>query len=264
MEALTFDIILLLLAVGIVAGFTDAIAGGGAIVTMPALLLLGLNPVETIATNKLQSSFGSGTAALSFIKMGKVNVKRLKIPIIFTAIGTCAGTISLQFVNMDILKNAIPFMLIGITLFFLFCPAKNFLPTEQRVSFSLYALMIAFPIGFYDGFFGPGTGSFYTIAFTLLIGYCLVEATAHAKVLNFTSNIVSLITFSFFGQIIWLYGIFMAIGQVIGSYFGTLVVVYKGTKVIRYFSISVSLIVTSYYLYNSENVILEKALSYFL
>lgn len=223
------------LAAGFLAGFVDSIAGGGGIITVPVLLASGMPPHIALATNKLQSSFGSFTASLNFIKKGLVSLKDVYMGIIFTFIGACLGTYSILLVDASLLSKIIPIMLVIIFLYTFFTPKLGKEDRHHILKPNLFYLIFGISIGFYDGFFGPGTGSFWTIAIVTLLGLNLKSATAQTKIMNFTSNIVSLGVFIIGGQVLWLVGILMGVGQILGAYIGSSLVVKKDVAFIRVF-----------------------------
>jgi uncharacterized membrane protein YfcA len=244
------DILFILFGVAVIAGLLDAIAGGGGLITIPALLYVGIPPAAALATNKLQGTFGSFTATTYFIKKRIVNVSEIKLMILLTFIGALLGGMALLQIDASILKKVIPFLLITIGIYFLFSPNIGAIDREKRISTILFSFLIAFGIGFYDGFFGPGTGSFFAIGFVMLLGFNLTKATAHAKILNFISNISSLSFFIFFGKIYWSVGLCMGVGQMIGAFIGAKLVISNGQKLIRpiiviiSFAISIKLFLT--------------------
>ena len=132
-----------------------------------------------------------------------------------------------------IFNHDITFLLIIIGLYFLLSPNIANEDRPRKISMLLFALTVAPFLGFYDGFFGPGTGSLIALAFILLCGYSATRATANAKILNFTSNFAALLYFIIFGQIDWTIGLIMMLGQIIGSYIGAKMVLTKGTSLIR-------------------------------
>ncbi|MDA7848133.1 TSUP family transporter [Sulfurospirillum sp.] len=227
------------LATGFLAGFVDSIAGGGGIIALPILLASGLPPHIALATNKLQSSFGSFTASLNYMQKGLVSFKEVYLGVIFTFIGASIGSYSILLIDVSILSKIIPFMLIIIFLYTFFTPKLGTEDSNHRLKPTLFYFIFGIAIGFYDGFFGPGTGSFWTIAIITLLGLNLKKATAQTKILNFTSNIVSLGVFIFAGQVLWLIGILMGIGQVFGAYIGSSLVVKKDVSFIRVFFLSI-------------------------
>lgn len=231
MTSLSIEMLGLLFLAGGLAGFIDAIAGGGGIITVPVLLATGLPPAQVLATNKLQSSFGSFSATIYFVRRRLVSLKQLRSAIFCTFCGAMTGAELVQRLDATILTSLIPVLLICISLYFLFSPASK--PGAARVSDLTFALTAGFCIGFYDGFFGPGTGSLFAVSFILLGGLSLVEATARTKVLNFTSNMSALIFFVIAGLPVWEVGLIMAAGQFLGARLGARTVVIKGQEWIR-------------------------------
>ncbi len=234
MELDIFTLFLLFLAGGF-AGFVDSIAGGGGIITLPALLAVGIPPHQALATNKLQSSFGSFTATLNYAKKGLMNPKELLLGVVFTFIGAVSGAVSVQFFDAKSLEDMIIFMLIIIFIYTLASPNLGSIHTTAKLKKPLFYTLFGLLIGFYDGFFGPGTGSFWTMALILLLGLDLKAATAETKLFNFTSNIASLIMFIYAGLVLWVAGFVMGVGQIIGAYLGSNLVAKKEVKFIRVF-----------------------------
>ncbi|MCK3657373.1 hypothetical protein A4G18_01215 [Pasteurellaceae bacterium Pebbles2] len=238
------ELIALLFGVAFVAGFIDAIAGGGGLITIPALLMTGVPPAVALGTNKLQACGGSFSASLYFIRQKAVNVKEVWSLILMTFIGAVLGTVLIQIIDTSLIKKAIPFLVFAIGLYFLFTPQIGENDRYQRLSYWGFAFTAGFGIGFYDGFFGPGTGSLFSLAFVTLLGFNLPKATAHAKVMNFTSNIASFIFFFLGGQILWTVGIVMMIGQFIGANLGAKMVLSKGKSLIRPMVVIMSFVMT--------------------
>ena len=239
------EIIGLLFFVALVAGFIDAIAGGGGLITIPALLMTGMSPALALGTNKLQACGGSFSASLYFIRQGAVNVRAVWLLLVMTFIGATLGTILIQQVDASIVKKILPFLIFAIGVYFLLTPKLGDEDRQQRLSYVMFAFTAGFGIGFYDGFFGPGTGSFLSLACVTLLGFNLAKATAHAKVLNFTSNIASLIFFLIGGQIMWSVGLAMMAGQFIGANLGAKMVLSKGKTLIRPMVVVMSFIMTA-------------------
>ena len=239
------EIIGLLFFVALVAGFIDAIAGGGGLITIPALLMTGMPPALALGTNKLQACGGSFSASLYFIRQRAVNVRAVWLLLVMTFIGATLGTILIQQVDASIVKKILPFLIFAIGAYFLLIPKLGDEDRQQRLSYAMFAFSAGFGIGFYDGFFGPGTGSFLSLACVTLLGFNLAKATAHAKVLNFTSNIASLIFFLIGGQIMWVVGLAMMAGQFIGANLGAKMVLSKGKTLIRPMVVVMSFIMTA-------------------
>ena len=214
-------------------GFIDAIAGGGGLITLPAIMAMGVPPHLALGTNKLQGVFGSFTATLNFTKKGLIDSKECFVGIIFTFIGALIGATLILFLNANFLKIIIPFLLIVIFIYTLFMPKIGESDRAAKMNERLFYVIFGLILGFYDGFFGPGAGSFWMFAMVALIGLNLKKAVAHTKALNFTSNIVALGVFIAGGQILWLVGFLMAVGQILGAYFGSNLVIKKEVKFIR-------------------------------
>jgi len=230
---LSYQIIVLLFFVAAFAGCIDAIAGGGGLITIPALLWAGIPPTQALATNKLQACGGSFFASWYFIRQGFVSVGDMKLAITCAFIGAALGTIAVQMVDIRILETILPFLILGIGGYFLFSKKLSDDDKHQVLTPTVFAFTAALGVGLYDGFFGPGTGSFFALAFLSLAGFGLSKATAHAKVLNFSTNIASLIFFALGGKVLWLIGAIMLIGQAIGATLGSRLVLTKGTKIIK-------------------------------
>lgn len=233
------EVLALLALVAVIAGFIDAIAGGGGLLTIPALLFAGVPPVEALATNKLQACFGSFTATRFFVREGLVQPVREKASVLMTALGACAGAIAIQWLNTDWLLTLMPFALIAIALYLLLMKSVGERDGESRLNRLQFNSSAVPAIGFYDGFFGPGTGTFFTLAYCQLRGMSLVRATAHAKLLNFTTNTISLAVFILSGKIVWLVGLSMAVGQALGARLGAATALKQGAGLIRTMTVAV-------------------------
>lgn len=231
MEAI--DVAALLFLVALAAGFVDSIAGGGGLIAIPALLWAGLGPVETLATNKAQAVFGSGTAAANFIRRGALDLRATALAVLCTFIGAGSGALLVQQVESDFLGRLIPLLLIGFALYFLFSPRVSDLDSQERLGRPAFALTIGLGVGFYDGFFGPGTGTFFAMGYVALLGYSLRRATAHSKLLNFVSNLAALLLFLPGGHIDWTIAAVMALGQGLGAWLGSHLVIRHGAALVR-------------------------------
>ena len=227
------EILLLLIAIAGVAGFIDAIAGGGGLLSIPALLWVGLPPLQALGTNKLQAVFGSFAATVNFIHKGEIQLGHMLGTMILTFMGSALGTYCVQQVDTGILQQLLPILLIAFALYFLFSPRVGDIDAKHRIGVCLFGFSAGFGIGFYDGFFGPGTGSFFALAFVALLGFNLRKATAHAKLLNFTSNFASLLAFMMAGHLVWFIGLTMAIGQLVGAWIGSHMVLRHGATLIK-------------------------------
>lgn len=216
-----------------IAGWIDSIAGGGGLITLPALLAAGLPPHLALGTNKFQSSFGSFTATTNHWRRGIINIREALWGVLCTAIGAGTGAYVVQILDSSLLEKMIPFLLLGILVYFMFSPRLGDRDTKRRINRTLFYVAVGLGLGFYDGFFGPGTGSFWTFLFVSLMGLNLLKATGYTKLMNFTSNIVSLAAFALGGNIMFSVGIVMAVGQTIGAYIGSHMAISRGAKFIR-------------------------------
>ncbi len=209
-----------LTGVAVLTGFIDAIAGGGGLIMMPALLTAGLSPVHALATNKLQSVFGTGAAMVNFGRNGFVdwNANRLAFVLVFA--GAIGGALLVQRISIATLSLVIPLLLVATAIYMLLSPRMTDEDAHQHMAAPGYA-PVAGAIGFYDGFFGPGTGTFFTTSLVALRGHGLTRATALTKALNFTSNIASVIVFALAGKMVWLLGLSMAAGAMLGGWIGS-------------------------------------------
>lgn len=234
-------VLLALGGVGVVAGFVDAVAGGGGLIALPALLSAGLPPVAALATNKAQSVVGTFTAAFTFWRSGYVAIRTLVPGIVATFVGSYFGAIVVKAIDTSALAVAVPVAIIAVALYFTFSPSIKDVDRTARLKFSIFVPVIGLIIGFYDGLFGPGTGSFFMLCFVALFGLSATRASAHTKVLNVTSNLAALALFIPAGDVLWPVAIVMAIGQLIGGYLGALTGIKYGAKVIRPLVIAVSI-----------------------
>ena len=233
MEDLTLTITLLLLAAAFMAGFVDSIAGGGGLIALPALLLAGFSPVEALGTNKLQGLFGSGSATVAYARKGHVDLASQLPSAGLSAAGSALGALLATLVPGDIFRAFLPFLLVAIALYFAFKPNMGDIDRARRLSPFLFGLMIVPMIGFYDGVFGPGAGSFFMLAFVALAGFGLLKATAHTKLLNFASNLGAFAIFAFVGVISWKVGLMMGAAQFAGAQAGSRLAMRNGARIIR-------------------------------
>ncbi|MDO6565205.1 TSUP family transporter [Amphritea sp. 1_MG-2023] len=243
-------LILLFILTGLGAGIIDAIAGGGGMITLPVLLISGMSPVEALATNKLQGSFGTFAASLYFIRKKLIDLTQMKLMIACTFVGAVTGTVLVQQLDTHLLASIMPLLLMLIALYFMLSKQIGDTEKTRKITDGLFAFVFTTAIGFYDGFFGPGTGTFFALAFVSLLGFSMARATAHTKILNFTSNVAALIFFAIGGNIIWLAGFIMAAGQLLGGQIGAQLVVTHGTKLIRPLVVIVTLTMSAKLLFD--------------
>jgi len=244
MESLSIELLTLLFFTGLIAGTLDSIAGGGGLISFPVLLGVGMSPVQALATNKLQGSFGTTTAALHFLRHGEIDRQGMVFAIVCTFIGAMLGTLAVSQIDSRILMTFIPVLLIANALYFLFSSRVGDVARHRRVSMGAFSMIFGAGIGFYDGFFGPGTGAFFALAFVSILGFSLKQATAHSKLLNMTSNLAALLFFMLGGYVVWSIGLVMAAGQIIGATIGAHLVIRRGTALIRPLLVIVSIALT--------------------
>lgn len=233
MPDLATHIILLLVIAAFVAGFIDFIAGGGGLISVPALLLAGLPPVEALGTNKAQGMFGSGSAALHYAAHGQVDIRRQLPWAILAFIASAAGALVATWIPGDALKIALPFVLIAIALYFALKPNMDDVDRARRITPGTFGLTVIPLAGLYDGMFGPGTGSFLMLAFVSLAGYGVLKATAHTKFVNFATNIGGLAAFAAAGVVSWKIGLIMGVAQFLGARVGAGLAMKNGAKLIK-------------------------------
>ena len=226
------SILALLALAGFVAGFVDAIAGGGGLLTLPSLALAGLDPVSAVATNKLASTFGSGSATLAFWRAGKIE-PIMAGPALSASIGAALGALALPWAPREALSQALPLVLIGVALYFAFAPALGEAQRRARITPTGYAFSLAPVIGFYDGVFGPGAGSFYLVGFVVLAGFGLTRAIAAGRFTNFGSNAGSLAVYALSGHLFVPAGLAMGAGAFLGARLGAQAALSAGAKLIR-------------------------------
>ncbi|MCC6737091.1 MAG: TSUP family transporter [Bauldia sp.] len=225
--------ILLLLLAAFAAGFIDAIAGGGGLITVPALLLAGLAPVEALGTNKLQALFGSGSATFAYARRGLVEPRKQIVPFALALVGSGVGAAVASVAPVAILERLLPVLLIAIALYFAFKRTLHDTDRAERMRPALFRAIVPTAIGFYDGLFGPGTGSFLMLAYVGLAGFGILKATAHTKLVNFASNVGAFVVFAALGAVLWALGLAMGVMQLIGARLGAAVAMKHGAWLIR-------------------------------
>ena len=230
---IALELVLLLAAAAFLAGFIDSIAGGGGLITVPALLLAGFTPVEALATNKLQGLFGTGSATIAYAAKGHVDLKRQLPWAVLACIGAALGAALATILPGDLLHAVLPAMLVAIAIYFAFKPKMDDVDRAERITPFLFGLTVVPLIGFYDGVFGPGTGSFFMLAFVALAGYGVLKATAHTKLLNFASNLGGFAAFTIAGAVSWKIGLMMGVMQFLGARVGAALAMKNGARLIK-------------------------------
>ena len=217
------------------AGFVDAIGGGGGLISLPAYLFAGLPVHQAIATNKLSSSCGTCLSTARFLKNGLINLK-LALPAVAAAFtGSSVGARLSLSVSEDVMKYVL-FIVLPAAAFVvlnrhLFGDGGGEAKADRRTV--VICILSALVIGMYDGFYGPGTGTFLIIAFTVLAKMSVPAANAQAKVINLTSNITSLAVFLLNGQVVLLLGLAGAACNMAGNWLGSGLAIKRGAKIVR-------------------------------
>ncbi|SMX40139.1 TSUP family transporter [Octadecabacter ascidiaceicola] len=233
MIEVTLDVLALLLAVAFFAGFVDAISGGGGLITVPVLIIAGAPPLTAIATNKVQAVFGAGMAAYSYGRAGHVDLRRQFWVALLALVAGGAGALLTSTLPTQLIRIALPVLLIATALFFALKPGLNDIDRTARMGPLVFSLTIVPLVGFYDGLIGPGAGAFYMIGFVALAGYGVLKATAHTKLLNFSSNFGGLLIYALVASPWWITGLLMGFAQMAGAYVGARMAMRIGSRLIK-------------------------------
>ena len=233
----------ILFIVAFFASLIDSIAGGGGLLTTPSMLLVGIPPLNVLATNKFQSCFGTFTSTYNYYRNGLLVEKKKTLYFTLSFLGSSVGTLLVSRISNETLESIIPILLISAAIFFI----TNKGPSGVKQNNKLLVIfnLLVFAIGFYDGFFGPGTGSFFVLSFIIIKGVNIMEATAVTKLLNFSSNFAAFLIFAYQGYVIWILGLVMAVAQVAGAYTGSKFAIKNGEKVVRPVLVIVSLLLSA-------------------
>ncbi|WP_438444544.1 sulfite exporter TauE/SafE family protein [Gorillibacterium sp. sgz5001074] len=241
MEHPDLVMLLFLIGAGFAASFIDSVVGGGGLISVPALLFTGLPPGLVLGTNKLAGTLSSLTSSASFFFSGKIQLRTVAALFPLSLIGSVAGAFTVKQIPATFLKPLVVGLLIAVTLYTL-CK-KNWGNQSQFAGWTMKnALVLGFGsllLGFYDGFFGPGTGSFLIFLF-LLLGFDFVGASANSKVLNLASNLGSLATFFALRSVNVYYGLPMGLAMVAGALVGSQVAIRKGSTYVKPLFLSVT------------------------
>ncbi len=241
MEPLTWGTALFLVVAGFFASFVDSVVGGGGLISLPSLLLLGLPPQLALGTNKLAGVISSFTSSLAFLRSGRVEMEIVRWFFPLSLGGSVLGVLTVRHVPSDFLRPLVVAMLVLVALY-----------TVRRKEWGQHATyegptprvwvwggLASLGLGFYDGFFGPGTGSFLLFVF-LMLGFDFVRGAGNARVLNFASNIAAIVTFALLGSVQYTAGLVMGIGMVAGALAGTRLALTKGAAYVRPLFLSIT------------------------
>ncbi|AWF79888.1 hypothetical protein BTJ40_03140 [Microbulbifer sp. A4B17] len=224
---------LILTAIAFTAGFVSAIAGGGGIITLPALLWAGIPPLDALGTNKFQSVFGTLSSTINFLQKGQLNLRPIWPGLIAAVIGSCLGTLTVASLGEAGLDIILPVLLIAIALYFVLSPRISDIDSKPRISNFAFNLIVGGGLGYYGGFFGPGMGSICAAAFAALLGYNMRAATASTKPIVLATNVTSMLIFIAGGHIFLLLAVAMSFAQVGGARLGSNLVIARGASIIK-------------------------------
>jgi len=236
--------LLFLCGAGFLAAAVDSIAGGGGMISLPAIMAAGVPPHLALGTNKFASTWGSITSTIKFARSDKINFNLVKYQIGCTIIGSAIGVKTVLSIDERFLHVLIVALIFVVAIY---TTLKKDFGQENRFNGLtnqnvLLGMGFALILGFYDGFFGPGTGTFLIFSFISVFGFDFTAAAGNSKILNFVSNIVSLILFALSGKIVYLAGIPMAIAMVLGAWVGTHIAIKNGAKIIKPIFITIALL----------------------
>ena len=226
-------ILLILVVVAFVAGFIDAIAGGGGLLTIPALLMAGLPPHLVLGTNKLCATFGSATASFTFYRKGLFNPKQWRKGLLATATGAVLGALLAQQLPAQWLNQMLPIIVFACAVYLLFGRTPQVSEDSQPLIKTGRQLPQGLSLGFYDGVAGPGTGAFWTVSTLLLYPLDLLRASGVARSMNFVSNAAALSMFIISGNVAWALGLGMGAALMLGASVGARVAIGGGNRLIR-------------------------------
>lgn len=232
----TISMVLIICPLVFLAGLMDAVAGGGGLLSLPAYLAVGLPPHFATATNKCGSVFGTAVSTFRFLKRGRFHRRSALISAATALVGSALGSRLNLYLSEEILHYVL-IVLIPVIAVFLFL--RRDFGLESRVDalspkkLMVLSALIGLVLGAYDGFFGPGTGTFVILAFTAVCGFDLVTASGNAKVVNLCSNMAAFVTFVFAGKVVWGLGVPAAVCSIAGHYVGSTLALKKGAKIIR-------------------------------
>ncbi|OEC34167.1 hypothetical protein SAMN05216600_12079 [Pseudomonas cuatrocienegasensis] len=237
--------LLILALVAFAAGFIDAVAGGGGLLTIPALLTAGLPPHLVLGTNKLSSTFGAAAASFTFYRRKLFHPRQWLNALLGTAIGAFIGAIAAQWMPAEWLNLLLPVAVFACGLYLLFgrtpeAPVNADAPIARRRQWPQ-----GLGLGFYDGVAGPGTGAFWTVSTLLLYPLDLVRASGVARTMNFVSNACALSIFIASGQVDWILGLCMGSSLMVGAFIGARTAISGGSRFIRPVFICVVLAITA-------------------
>lgn len=225
---------LFLVIAAFIASFIDSTVGGGGLISTPSLLATGMPVSFALGTNKVAAMMGSFTSVVAFWRAGKVQKRVVSYLMPLSFIGSALGAYVVYLLPPEIMRNIIVVLLVAVAAYTYM--RKDWGDVANIKKFGTIVLLLtaaaAFALGFYDGFFGPGTGSFLIFGF-LFLGYDFVTAAGNAKALNFASGAGALVSFAISGTIYWVYGLAMGVSMVFGAIFGSRMAIRHGANYVR-------------------------------
>jgi uncharacterized membrane protein YfcA len=230
----------------LISGLVDAIAGGGGLIAVPSLMLAGVPPLAVLGTNRMQAVIGESTALLTYWRNNEVKFDGLMLGLVVTISSAILGSYAISLVSKEVLELLLPVLMVAITLYSILSKQiRSSVAGVPKLSNRQFMLICGVCIGFYNGFFGPGTGSIWMVAFVALLGFTIKQATIATKPMNLVGNIVSLLFFIGLGAVDYRLGLVMGAGQIIGSVMGSKLVIRNGDKIVRPVFITVTLVMTA-------------------
>lgn len=231
-----FEQLLIICPIIFFAGFVDSIAGGGGLISLPTYMAVGLPPKLALGTNKLGSSAGTLISTIRFVKAKKIHLYSSLVATPFAIMGSAIGTRFAIYFSDKFLSY---FMLIALPIIFIFIlKNKNFKEEqseliENKKRLTILSILIGLVFGTYDGFFGPGTGTFIILAFNAIVGFDIVTSSGNAKIINLASNVTAVISFGLSGYILFKLAIPAMIFSILGNYVGSSLAIKKGSTIIK-------------------------------
>lgn len=229
------EVLLYGIPLAFLAGFIDAVAGGGGTITLPTLFFMGLTPPQVVATNKLMAIFGSGSATVQYWRKGHVDQALVLRLIPLALIGSALGAFLVRFIDPDAFRTLVGFVILGVGALVLV--NKNFGLEDRYPGLTARTLAFALPgafiIGLYDGFLGPGTGTFLMFLFAL-VGFNLVQASGNARFINFATNLGAFLFFLIGGQMVFWIGLPMGLANALGATLGARMAMLRGSGFVKW------------------------------
>ncbi len=237
--------------IGLVAGIVESSAGGSGLIVLPTLLSIGLNPVLALGTSKLQYAFGALVSISRYHRAHLIKLPYLKLYIAISFILGALGALLLVHSEFLFLNYIIPILLLAAAVYFAKSPRIQDVPSKPHLKPIVFGFGPLAVIAFYDGFFGTGSASFYVLAMVWGLGLSTLHATACTKLIDFASGIAALAILIWHGQVAWLPGILLGLGQMIGAWLGAGLVIKKGTRFVKPLLITVTVLLSAKLLWDA-------------